>query len=300
MKWRWRRRIKVAPGVTVNLSTTSAGVTLGGPAGRISANTSGRVTAGQSLPGTGLYSQMTLATGKKQQKQQQKQPAPPGMAAPPAKRRGCLFFAGWGVALLLGLFGCAVVANLAGGDRPAAETPERSNGVALPTEERTALPTWTNTPEPATATAVPPTATLAPATATPEPAAAPPAAVGAVAVDNANLRSGPGTDYAVIGGAVAGDQLTTVGRNEAGDWLQLASGAWIAAALVDGAPGGLPVVAASAGAAGPICGCTEDLYKCADFATQGDAQACFNYCIAQGAGDIHRLDQDNNQIVCER
>jgi hypothetical protein len=80
--------------------------------------------------------------------------------------------------------------------------------------------------------------------------------------------------------------------------------------VVDGAPGGLPVVEVGARAApiievaptvaaGPACGCGEDLYKCADFATQADAQACFNYCITQGAGDIHRLDQDNNQIVCE-
>lgn len=210
------------------------------------------------------------ATGKKKQKQ----PTPPGMAAPPVKRRGCLFYAGWGVALLLGLFGCAVIANLAGGDRPAAETPERSAGVTLPTDERTALPTWTNTPEAATVTPAPPTATAAPSTATPAPptttlapAAAtatntlevatatpapptattvPPAIIGAVASDNANLRSGPGTDYAVIGGAVAGDQLAPVGRNEAGDWLQLASGAWIATALVLNAPGDLPVTAAAA------------------------------------------------------
>ncbi len=223
MKWRWRRRIKVAPGVTVNLSTTSAGVTLGGPAGRISANTSGRVTAGQSLPGTGLYSQTTLATGKKQQKQ----PAPPGMTAPAAKRRGCLFYAGWGLLAFFALSICGGIVNIFNGDTPAA--PERAVVVDV----------FQETP---TATNAPPTATNAPAVL----ATAAPAAVGAVASDNANLRSGPGTDYAVIGGAVAGDQLAPVGRNEAGDWLQLASGAWIAAALVLNAPAGLPVTAAAA------------------------------------------------------
>jgi hypothetical protein len=52
-------------------------------------------------------------------------------------------------------------------------------------------------------------------------------------------------------------------------------------------------------ATGPACKCGEDSYKCDDFPTQAAAQACFDYCIAQGAGDIHRLDQDNNLIVCE-
>lgn len=60
----------------------------------------------------------------------------------------------------------------------------------------------------------------------------------------ANLRAGPGTSYARVGAAPAGAALAVTGRNAAGDWLQLADGSWIAAFLVDGAPGGLPVVAA--------------------------------------------------------
>lgn len=170
MKWRWRRRIKVAPGVNVNLSNSSAGVSLGGSAGRVSANTSGRVTAGQSLPGTGLYSQTTLATGKGKKRQ----PPPPGMVAPPGKRRGCMFYAGWGAALLLGLFGCVVIANMVGGNRSDNDAPERAGVVTLPTEETSApIPTWTNTPEtaptlPALATPTPETlATIEAPTATP-------------------------------------------------------------------------------------------------------------------------------------
>jgi endonuclease YncB( thermonuclease family) len=60
--------------------------------------------------------------------------------------------------------------------------------------------------------------------------------------DNANLRSGPGTDYERVGGAAQGDAVEIVGRNADGDWYQLVSGTWIAAFLVDGAPEGLPVV----------------------------------------------------------
>ncbi|HHW86815.1 MAG TPA: SH3 domain-containing protein [Chloroflexi bacterium] len=58
----------------------------------------------------------------------------------------------------------------------------------------------------------------------------------AVASSNANLRGGPGTGYPIVGGVKAGDALDVTARNQAGDWLQLASGAWIAAFLVDNAP----------------------------------------------------------------
>jgi hypothetical protein len=38
---------------------------------------------------------------------------------------------------------------------------------------------------------------------------------------NLNVRSGPGTDYAVVAKAADGSQYQAVGRNEAGDWLLL-------------------------------------------------------------------------------
>jgi hypothetical protein len=68
-------------------------------------------------------------------------------------------------------------------------------------------------------------------------AAAPEAVSCAATVQSgANLRSGPGTGYNIVGGAAAGDDLTLTGRNAAGDWVQFAaeSGeAWIFADLVD-------------------------------------------------------------------
>ena len=55
MAWRWRKRKKILPGVTVNATNKSIGLTIGGKFARISVNSSGKVTVGQSLPGTGLY-----------------------------------------------------------------------------------------------------------------------------------------------------------------------------------------------------------------------------------------------------
>lgn len=58
----------------------------------------------------------------------------------------------------------------------------------------------------------------------------------------ANLRSGPGTTFTLVGTVQAGQALAVVARNPAGDWLQLQSGAWIAAFLVNRVTVGLPVI----------------------------------------------------------
>ncbi len=73
----------------------------------------------------------------------------------------------------------------------------------------------------------------------------------------ANLRSGPGTQFNVVGGAAAGDSLSATGRTAAGDWLRVTteSGeAWLFAELagVDGCDlGTLPAVEPGAAAASP-------------------------------------------------
>lgn len=49
-----------------------------------------------------------------------------------------------------------------------------------------------------------------------------------------------------------------------------------------------------------VCDCSGDVYKCDDFKnTPFTGQACFNYCMEQGRGDIHRLDGDGDGLVCE-
>ena len=56
---------------------------------------------------------------------------------------------------------------------------------------------------------------------------APAAAGKATAASAANLRAGPGTSYARVGSVSAGQALTITGRNQAGDWYQLANPQWV-------------------------------------------------------------------------
>lgn len=77
---------------------------------------------------------------------------------------------------------------------------------------RTLTPTPTNTPHPTT-TATP---TLY------------------VVNSNANVRSGPGTAFPIVGSQEQGDTLTPVARTADGEWLQIGSTEWIWTGLVDG------------------------------------------------------------------
>ena len=48
-----------------------------------------------------------------------------------------------------------------------------------------------------------------------------------------------------------------------------------------------------------VCDCSGNIYNCDDFRLQPHAQACFDYCVAQGVGDIHKLDADDDGMACE-
>ncbi len=72
----------------------------------------------------------------------------------------------------------------------------------------------------------------------------------ATAARGANLRAGPGTTFAIVGGAKAGQSLDIVARNGDGTWYKLADGAWIFAPLVANAPE-VPVDEGDATAATP-------------------------------------------------
>jgi len=48
-----------------------------------------------------------------------------------------------------------------------------------------------------------------------------------------------------------------------------------------------------------VCNCTSNTYNCPDFKTQKQAQACYDYCVSLGKGDIHKLDRDKDGVVCE-
>jgi phosphatidylserine/phosphatidylglycerophosphate/cardiolipin synthase-like enzyme len=47
------------------------------------------------------------------------------------------------------------------------------------------------------------------------------------------------------------------------------------------------------------CACTGNLYNCSDFSSQRGAQACYDWCVSQGAGDVHQLDSDRDGVACE-
>lgn len=101
------------------------------------------------------------------------------------------------------------------------------------------VPTYT--PAPASAPAV--VATVAPTSApkstdSPTPTSSPTSAptvapmIG-VTMDVANLRAGPGTTYPISGSLASGQSVIIVAKNDAGDWYQLDSKAWVASFLVD-------------------------------------------------------------------
>jgi hypothetical protein len=54
-----------------------------------------------------------------------------------------------------------------------------------------------------------------------------------VVTTNANIRSGPGLNFSVVGQAQSGQSVTVVACNQDCSWLQLENGNWIAAFLVD-------------------------------------------------------------------
>lgn len=48
-----------------------------------------------------------------------------------------------------------------------------------------------------------------------------------------------------------------------------------------------------------VCDCSGNIYNCSDFTTHAQAQACYDYCVSQGRGDIHDLDGDSDGTACE-
>jgi hypothetical protein len=117
--------------------------------------------------------------------------------------------------------------------------------VAKPTDTPTIAPTPTLLKAP-TATPIPPEPTLrqaqdTAATPTPTAPALSPEPVlseveGRVTAYGLNVRTGPGIAYPIVGGLSLDDVVEMVGKNAAGDWLQIAYNGqegWVAAAYVD-------------------------------------------------------------------
>lgn len=49
----------------------------------------------------------------------------------------------------------------------------------------------------------------------------------------------------------------------------------------------------------PPCLCNANILNCSDFDTRAKAQACYEVCVNQGVGDIHRLDGNGDGMACE-
>lgn len=100
MAMRFRRSVKVAPGVKVNLNKKSMGVTVGTKGAHYSVNSSGRKTTSVGIPGTGVS--FVDSSGKKKSQQGEVYAEPPRFAK------------GWYIAelilaILLVIFGVATL-----------------------------------------------------------------------------------------------------------------------------------------------------------------------------------------------
>lgn len=142
-----------------------------------------------------------------------------------------------------------------------------------------------------------------------------PAPTGASCRATANMRQGPGINYAVAGQCAAGQGITVSGVNDQRDWLLLASGAWIAASLVDNVPSGLSVVAGAAPPAPavtappaarvqavPASGNCDPSYPTVCIPPSPPDLDCgqISHRRFQVAGsDPHRFDGDHDGIGCE-
>lgn len=59
-----------------------------------------------------------------------------------------------------------------------------------------------------------------------------------------------------------------------------------------------PAISAVPAAVPPQCTCKLPDLDCPDFRTHADAQVCFDYCAAQGLGDLYKLDGNNDGKAC--
>lgn len=93
MRFGFRKRLKIAPGVSLNLTHRSAGMTVGGKYARVSANTRNGTTVSASAPGTGLYATHKISSRKPEQRFVRAVPPLEAVEKAPNKRLGQ--FIGW-------------------------------------------------------------------------------------------------------------------------------------------------------------------------------------------------------------
>lgn len=198
MGFRFRRSIKIAPGIRLNLNAKSTSVRIG-PKGlgyTFSSNGPKRVSA--SIPGTGLsYSEVITPSVRRTPVVHPPDPSGPA----PAKGRNV-----W--PWILGVVGIIVAFNLFGND---GSSTNRSSASLQPRSANSAAPAIPEKPAPAIST---PTVNVS-APAAPPPATAPETRF--VTASSLNVRSAPNTSGEIVGKASSGQQLTILER--ASGWL---------------------------------------------------------------------------------
>ena len=182
-----------------------------------------------------------------------------------------------------------------GGDDPSSEPPP---------------PPATNTPVPPAANAPAPTATSRPVPPTDTPVSAPHFTVNSAQV---NVRTGPGTAFAIVGTVEQDDRFDISGRNAAGDWLEFCcvngQRGWIFAQLliVSQATSSLPLAQFIPAAPAPI----NTPVPPAQPPAASSVQSCPRNCTEahnmgmSNMGSDHacyqpKFDQDRDGIGCER
>jgi uncharacterized protein YraI len=108
-------------------------------------------------------------------------------------------------------------------------------------EELLPTPTITPTEELTATEAITPTAQTTP-TVEAVPAVSGVPLIATSVIENANLRAGPGTNFAIVGQAAAGQEVQVAAVSEDGGWYLLGNGAWIASFLVAAPEAPVPVV----------------------------------------------------------
>jgi hypothetical protein len=111
MGWRFRRSLKIAPGLRLNIGKRSAGLSVGPRGAKVSINTRGEVRRTAGLPGTGLsYTEQTTLGGNEAAEHAPEFVELPGYA----KRHSPRKIVGWtsvAVILLIAFLGAPTLAG---------------------------------------------------------------------------------------------------------------------------------------------------------------------------------------------
>lgn len=98
MSLRFRKSMKIAPGVKLNFSKNGVGMSVGTKGARMSISPTGRVTRTLGIPGTGIYDVETISTGNK------KKPSTQGVKQPTAIPKIPFYTKTWFTVVALLLF----------------------------------------------------------------------------------------------------------------------------------------------------------------------------------------------------